>query len=178
MWGKVRKRGQGTTDMTLVQVCRTLRLRMDCPSDALLLNKAWILQCICRIKLNVFLFLYMWRLNHLFFFWEFSTFHYATFVVGCALCVALSIVSFAHHTLWRENEVWNLLVLLILYVAAAVVVKLQQLYLSTAIATRVKTDADTEMPWTIPLILQTRLPKGHPVERKDAFSWLIAQTPS
>lgn len=30
-------------------------------------------------------------------------------------------------------------------------------------ATRVKTDADTEMPWTMPLILQTKLPNGHPV---------------
>lgn len=40
-------------------------------------------------------------------------------------------------------------------------------YLSTAIATRVKTEAETEIPWTIPLILHTRLPKGHP-ERKQA----------
>lgn len=35
-------------------------------------------------------------------------------------------------------------------------------YLSTAMATRVKTDADTEIPWTMPLILQTMLPKGQP----------------
>lgn len=40
-------------------------------------------------------------------------------------------------------------------------------YLSTAIATRVKTEAETEIPWTIPLILHTRLPKGHP-GRKQA----------
>lgn len=40
-------------------------------------------------------------------------------------------------------------------------------YLSTAMATRVKTEAETEIPWTIPLILHTRLPKGHP-ERKQA----------
>lgn len=39
-------------------------------------------------------------------------------------------------------------------------------YLSTAMATRVKTDADTEMPCTVPLSLHTRLPKGHPAHRK------------
>lgn len=43
-------------------------------------------------------------------------------------------------------------------------------YLSTAMATRVKTDADTEIPCTMPLILQTRLPKGHPDDRRDAVS--------
>lgn len=37
-------------------------------------------------------------------------------------------------------------------------------------ATRVKTDADTEIPCTMPLILQTRLPKGHPEDRRDAVS--------
>lgn len=35
-------------------------------------------------------------------------------------------------------------------------------YLSTAIATKVKMEAETETPWTIPLILQTMLPNGHP----------------
>lgn len=40
-------------------------------------------------------------------------------------------------------------------------------YLSTAIATRVKTEAETDIPWTIPLILHTRLPNGHP-GRKQA----------
>lgn len=54
--------------------------------------------------------------------------------------------------------------------------EIQPLYLSTAIATRVKTDADTEIPWTMPLILQTRLPKGHPVDRKDIVSWFTAKT--
>lgn len=47
-------------------------------------------------------------------------------------------------------------------------------YLSTAMATRVKTEAETEIPWTIPLILHTRLPKGHP-GRTQAVG--IAATP-
>lgn len=37
-------------------------------------------------------------------------------------------------------------------------------HLSTAMATRVNTDADTDIPWTIPLILHTALPNGQPVE--------------
>ena len=35
-------------------------------------------------------------------------------------------------------------------------------YLSTAIATKVKTEAATDIPWTKPLILHIVLPKGHP----------------
>lgn len=35
-------------------------------------------------------------------------------------------------------------------------------YLSTAIATKVKTDAATDTPWMNPLILHIVLPKGHP----------------
>lgn len=34
-------------------------------------------------------------------------------------------------------------------------------------ATKVKTDAETDMPWTIPLILQTMLPNGQPVEKSE-----------
>lgn len=54
-------------------------------------------------------------------------------------------------------------------------IRLQPPYLSTAMATRVKTDADTEIPCTMPLILQTRLPKGHPDDRRDAVSGLKQQ---
>lgn len=60
---------------------------------------------------------------------------------------------------------------------AAVLVQIPPLYLSTAIATRVKTDADTEIPCTMPLILQTRLPNGHPNDRKDAVSWFKGSFP-
>lgn len=54
--------------------------------------------------------------------------------------------------------------------------KIHLRYLSTAIATSVKTEADTEMPWTMPLILQTKLPKGHPVDKRDALSWFTTDT--
>lgn len=54
--------------------------------------------------------------------------------------------------------------------------KIHLRYLSTAIATSVKTEADTEMPWTMPLILQTKLPKGHPVDKRDALSWFTTET--
>ena len=40
-------------------------------------------------------------------------------------------------------------------------------YLSTAIATKVKTEAATEIPWTKPLILHIAFPKGHPEREKD-----------
>lgn len=42
-------------------------------------------------------------------------------------------------------------------------------HLSTAIATRVNTDADTDIPWTMPLILHTRLPNGQPVEPSKKY---------
>jgi hypothetical protein len=35
-------------------------------------------------------------------------------------------------------------------------------YLSTAIATKVKTEAATDIPWTNPLILHIMLPNGQP----------------
>lgn len=42
-------------------------------------------------------------------------------------------------------------------------------HLSTAIATRVNTDADTDIPWTMPLILHTTLPNGQPVEPSKEY---------
>lgn len=44
-------------------------------------------------------------------------------------------------------------------------------YLSTAMATKVKTEAETDMPWTIPLILQTMLPNGQPGEKIEITYW-------
>lgn len=43
-------------------------------------------------------------------------------------------------------------------------------YLSTAIATRVKTDADTDTPCTKPLILHTVLEKGQPVKKATSLT--------
>ena len=39
---------------------------------------------------------------------------------------------------------------------------------STAMATRVKTEAETEIPWTIPLSLHTTLPNGQPARHKES----------
>lgn len=36
-------------------------------------------------------------------------------------------------------------------------------------ATKVKTEADTDTPWTNPLILQTVLEKDQPVDKKNIF---------
>ncbi len=38
-------------------------------------------------------------------------------------------------------------------------------------ATKVKTEAETDMPWTIPLILQTMLPNGQPGEKIEITYW-------
>ncbi len=38
-------------------------------------------------------------------------------------------------------------------------------------ATKVKTEAETDMPWTIPLILQTMLPNGQPGEKIEITCW-------
>lgn len=40
-------------------------------------------------------------------------------------------------------------------------------YLSTAIATKVKTEAATDIPWTNPLILHIVLPNGHPEKKME-----------
>lgn len=42
----------------------------------------------------------------------------------------------------------------------------QSTHLSTAIATRVKTEAETEVPWIRPLILHTTLVNGQPVNKR------------
>lgn len=42
-------------------------------------------------------------------------------------------------------------------------------YLSTAMATRVKTDADTDIPWTRLLMVHVIWPNGHP-RKKDCIT--------